>query len=518
MLKFGEELLDYFPKRIRVFDTTLRDGEQTPGVALTPDQKASIAEKLDEFGVNVIEAGMAVGSPGEMDAIKKIANLGLKAEICSGCRCVTEDIDLSLKCDVDSVHLIIPTSKLHQEHRLGKTEGEVADLAVNCIEYAKAHGLVLEASAEDGTRAEPEYLLKMFKTCEEAGADRVCLCDTVGIMTPERIFDLFRELRPRVNVALSVHCHDDLGMAVANSVAALRAGADEFHATINGIGERAGNASLEEIALVLSQLYKVHLPLKLEKTYEISRLVSRTTKVLVQPNKAIVGENAFTHESGIHTHGVLKMPLTYEPFLPEAVGRKRRLVAGKHAGSYAIKVMLEEMGYRTSEEQFNEIFSEVKRLGDMGKRVTDSDLITIAENVLGIAAEKKASLEELTVVSGNKITPTASVRLIVNGKEYLESGLGVGPVDAAVNAIRKAITGVTDIQLEKYEVEAITGGTDAVVNVLVHLRGGDRIVAARGVSGDIVKASIDAMLTGMNKLMAIRERTGERQNEKSRII
>jgi len=506
------------PKKVRIFDTTLRDGEQTPGVALTSEEKLEIASQLDMLGVDTIEAGFPITSKGEREAIKLIAEAGLKAEVCALARPLKEEIDLSAACNADCIHVFIASSEIHMKKKLKMTPDQVLKTAAEGVRQAKSYGVTVEFSAEDATRSNVDFLVNLYKTVVDAGADRIDVPDTVGVALPRPMFDLIQRIRKEIKVPIAVHCHDDMGLAVANSLASVEAGAEEVHATINGIGERAGNASLEEIALVLSQLYKVHLPLKLEKTYEISRLVSRTTKVLVQPNKAIVGENAFTHESGIHTHGVLKMPLTYEPFLPEAVGRKRRLVAGKHAGSYAIKVMLEEMGYRTSEDQFKEIFSEVKRLGDMGKRVTDSDLITITENVMGIAAEKKASLEELTVVSGNKITPTASVRLIVNGKEYLESGLGVGPVDAAVNAIRKAITGVTDIQLEKYEVEAITGGTDAVVNVLVHLRGGDRIVAARGVSGDIVKASIDAMLTGMNKLMAIRERTGERQNEKSRII
>ncbi|MEM2914001.1 MAG: alpha-isopropylmalate synthase regulatory domain-containing protein, partial [Candidatus Bathyarchaeia archaeon] len=300
---------------------------------------------------------------------------------------------------------------------------------------------------------------------------------------------------------------NDFGMAVANSIAALRAGVDQFHATVNGIGERAGNASLEEIVVTLKVLYGIDIGIKTEKVYELSRIVSKLTKIALPPNKAIVGDNAFTHESGIHTHGVLAMPSTYEPFEPELIGRKRRFVAGKHAGSHAIKVMLEEMGYSPNEEQFKRIFDEVKKLGDMGKRVADSDLVTIAENVLGITSKKIVSLDELTVVTGNRIMPMAAVRIKVGDKEYIESGLGVGPVDAAINAVEKVLTGVTGIYLEKYEVEAISGGTDAIVDVSVQLRLGDRVVSARGASGDIVMASVEAVLLGMNKLLSMNNLT-----------
>jgi D-citramalate synthase len=506
-------LLNSFPKKIRIFDTTLRDGEQTPGIALKPEDKELIAKKLDEFGVDVIEAGMAITSPGEMDAIKRISKLGLNAEICSGCRCAIKDIEASLKCDVESIHLIVPTSELHQKYKLKKSKEEVIQLLIECVTYAKEHGLIVELSAEDGSRTDLEYLMRVFHEGIKAGADRVCMCDTVGIMTPERIYKLFNELRPKISKPLSVHCHNDFGMAVANSIAALRAGADQFHATVNGIGERAGNASLEEIVMSLKVLYGIDLGIKTEKIYELSRTVSKLTKIALPPNKAIVGDNAFTHESGIHTHGVLAMPLTYEPFEPELVGRKRRFVAGKHAGSHAVKVMLEEMGYTPNEEQFKLIFNEVKKLGDMGKRVTDSDLATIAENILGITSKKIVSLDELTVVTGNKITPTASVRIKINDKEYIESGLGVGPVDAAINAIEKALTGVTGIYLEKYEVEAISGGTDAIVDVSVQLRLGDRVVSARGASGDIVMASVEAVLLGMNKLLSM---NNSKQYEASR--
>jgi D-citramalate synthase len=293
-------------------------------------------------------------------------------------------------------------------------------------------------------------------------------------------------------------------MAVANTVAALHAGANQFHATINGLGERAGNASLEEIVVSLMSLYKLKLDIKTEKLYGISQFVQRLTGVYVQPNKAIVGENAFTHESGIHTQGMLANPSTYEAIAPELVGGTRRLASGKHSGSAGIKATLKDMGLTPSEEQLQDIFERVKTVGDKGKLVTDADLMAIAESVLGLAKVKPIQLLEITVVSGNTVTPTASVRLKLNGngkgKEVRGADMGVGPVDAAINAVKKAIQEVEPIHLEQYNVKAITGGTDAMVEVMVRMRKGDRTATAMGVREDIVMASLDAVIGCMNVL------------------
>jgi D-citramalate synthase len=486
---------------VRVFDTTLRDGEQTPGVSLTPENKLRIAKRLDELGVDVIEAGFAAVSEGEMEAVKLIAEQGLRAEICSASRGTRGDIDAVAKSGADSIHLIIPVSDLHIEFKLKKTREQVLEIARDTVKYAKDCGLIVELSAEDATRADVEYLKKVFATGIEAGADRVVACDTVGVLTPERSYELFADLRGSLDVpVVSVHCHNDFGMAVANTIAALRAGANQFHATINGLGERAGNASLEEIVVSLVSLYKLKLGIRTELLYGISQLVSRLTGVVVQPNKAIVGENAFTHESGIHTQGMLAHPSTYEPIKPELVGGTRRLAAGKHAGSAGLKAALAEMGLLPSEEQLKEIFLRVKSVGDKGKTVTDADLLAIAESVLGLSAAKPIQLQEVTVVSGNNVTPTASVRLKLNGKEVSGAAVGVGPVDAAINAVKKAIAEVEPIYLEQYNVKAITGGTDAMVEVMVRMRKGDRTATAMGVREDIVMASMDAVLGCMNVL------------------
>jgi len=508
-VKWGIALSNRFPEKVRFFDTTLRDGEQTPGLSLTPENKLRIAKRLDELRVDVIEAGFASVSEGEMEAVKLIVKEGLKAEICSCSRGVKGDIDAVIESGADSVHLVIPTSDTHLQYKLRKTREEVLKITEECVQYAKDHGLIVELSAEDATRADLNFVKKVFSIGVSTGADRICPCDTVGVLTVEKTYQLFSDMRETFsNIPISAHCHNDLGMAVANSITALRAGANQVHATINGLGERAGNASLEEIAVALKALYGLEIPIKTELLYSTSRLVARLTGIYVQPNKAIVGENAFAHMSGIHTHGVLTHPSTYEPISPELVGVTRRIVAGKHAGSHGIKATLEEMGLHPTEEQLKEIFLRVKNLGDKGKKVMDADLLAIAEAVMGLQSVKPIQLEEVTVVTGDKVTPTASVRLKLYDKEVTGAGTGVGPVDAALNAARKAILDVEPIHLEQYHVKAITGGTDAMVEVVVRLRKGDRTATAMGVREDIVMASVEAVLSGMNVLMTNYNKSG----------
>jgi D-citramalate synthase len=491
--------------KARILDTTLRDGEQTPGVSLTPDEKLRMAIKLDELGVDIIEAGSAITSKGEREGIKKIAGEGLSAEICSFARAVKVDVDAALECDVESVHLVVPTSDLHIEHKLKKTREAVKDLAIESTEYAVDHGLLVELSAEDSTRSDLNYLTQLFKEGINTGAKRICACDTVGMLTPEKAYEFYGHLS-KLDAPLSVHCHNDFGLAVANSLAGLRAGATQAHVTVNGIGERAGNASLEETVVALYSLYNVKTNINIGMLYEISKMVSRMTNIPLQPNKAIVGENAFAHESGIHADGVIKKAETYEPITPELVGHKRRFVMGKHIGSSLLKKRLEEMGLRVNDEKLNQIFTRVKALGDKGKCVTDVDLQAIAEDVLGIMAEKVVELDELTIVSGNKVTPTASVKLNINNTEVLEAGIGIGPVDAAIVAIKKSIKDFADIELEQYHVDAITGGTDALIDVVVKLKHEGNIVTARSTQPDIINASVEAYLSGINKILSDKEK------------
>lgn len=490
------------PKRVRIFDTTLRDGEQTPGVSLTPEQKLVIAKQLDKLRVDTIEAGMPVVSPGEMNAVKKIAKEGLEAEICALARCTKEDIDAALKCDVDCIHVFIATSDIHLKYKLKLSREEALDRAVEFVEYAKKHGVVVEFSAEDATRSEIQFLKRVYQAVVEAGADRINVPDTVGVITPRVMSQLVRELKDVVRVPISVHCHNDLGLAVANSLAGVEGGAEQVHVTVNGLGERAGNAALEEVVMGLRTLYGIKPNIKTKFLLETSELVERLTGVSLPPNKAIVGDNAFAHESGIHVHGVLEFPGTYEPLSPELVGHRRRVVLGKHAGTKSVRNQLEEMGIKPTEKQLRLITQKVKELGDKGKHVTEADLRAIAENIIGALPpeHKVVELKEVTVTTGNTITPTASVKLTLRGEERIGSATGVGPVDAAIGAIRNVMGEIAGLRLKEYHLDAITGGSNALAEVTVKLedeRG--NLYIAKGVREDVVIASVDAMINGINK-------------------
>ena len=466
-----------------------------------------IARKIDSLGVDIIEAGSAITSDGERASIKEITKAGLNAEICSYCRIKEEDIDAALSCDVASIHLVVPVSDLHIQQKLKKDRETVREMAVEMTEYAKSHGLIVELSGEDASRADLEYLRSVYKAGIEAGADRLCFCDTVGILLPEKTYDIFTDLS-QLRAPISIHCHNDFGMATANTISALRAGASQAHVTINGIGERAGNTSLEEVVMVLYSLYKYKTKIDIKGLYTTSRLVSRLSGIPVAPNKSIVGGNAFTHEAGIHVHGLLANTATYEPITPELVGRERKIVLGKHAGRSSVVLALKEFGLLANDKQIDEIVIRMKELGDKGKRVTDADLQTIAETVLGIYQEAKIKLEELTVVAGNTVMPTASIRLRVNGNNVVEAGVGTGPVDAAINALKKALSGVADIHLDEYHVDAITGGTDALVEVWVKLSKGGKTITARGARTDIIMASVEAVLEGINRLIQQEKKKG----------
>lgn len=498
-------------KRILVFDTTLRDGEQTPGVTLSPEKKVALAKSLDEFGVDIIEAGMAVTSRGEYEAIREIARQGLHAKIYDGCRLNIKEVELALELDVNGVQIIVPTSELHQRVKLGKTRQQIEDMLVEVISYAKDHGLEVGVSAEDASRTENNYLIELARRIEELKGDRFCYCDTVGVLTPENAYKNISELRKEVNLKIGIHCHDDFGLATANTIAALKAGADEFHSTINGLGERAGNAATEEIVMALKQLYGVELNLKYNKLFTLSREIANLTGIQVQPNKAIVGANAFTHESGIHTDGMMKDTRMYEPFDPEIIGRKRKYVIGKHSGKSIVKNMLKELGIDLTEDQLLILVDKIKTLAEKDKLVTEADVVALAYDIIGSPRKEFVKLDELTVVTGNKITPFASVHIYANNQKYMASGTGVGPVDAAINAIKNATNMFTDIKLENYEVKSITGGTNALVDVAVTLKRGEVERKGRGVSEDIIAASVFAYLSAVNQILILPE-----ENEKQK--
>jgi len=501
-------------KRIRIFDTTLRDGEQTPGVSLTADDKIEIARQLSKLGVDVIEAGFPSSSEGEKKVVKEIAKAGLEPEICALSRATKGDIDAAIDCDVDLIHVFIPTSPVQMKYAVNLTPEQVLSSTVESIEYIKKHGFKCEFSPMDATRSEMVFLKQVCQAAEKAGMDSLNVPDTVGIMIPKTTIKLIEKLKNVVNVPISTHCHDDFGLAVANSLAAVEAGATQVHVAVNGLGERAGNASLEEVVMALHLIYKYKTGVNTRLLYGTSRLVSSLTGISVQANKAIVGENAFAHESGIHTRGVTEKPLTFEPIDPELVGRTRKLVAGKLAGTRGIKAELEEIGIHPSEEQIKEIVQRVKELGDKGKMVTDADLFALTSAVMGevIGEEKIVDLCDLAVVTGIKVIPTASVRLVLDGKEYIAAETGVGPVDAVLKAIQKLTNNLENIRLSEYRLEAITGGSNAVAEVVIKVEDEKgNIVSARAAREDIVMASVEAMINGINKLLLKNRKQGNKK-------
>ena len=494
-------MLDYTDK-IRIFDTTLRDGEQTPGISITPGQKVQIAVKLDELGVDAIEAGFPIVSLGEMEAIKTITKIGLNAEVYGLARAVQTDIDAAINCDLKYVHIFIATSDIHMQYKLKMNQEQVREKAVWAVDYAKKHGMQVEFSAEDATRSDRKFVREIFKAVAAAGADRLDIPDTVGYATPQYISQLVKDVvEATINVPVSMHCHDDFGLAVANTISGINAGASSAHVTINGLGERAGNASLEEFVMALQCLYNRRHNIKTELLYETSKFISNVMGIIVQPNKAIIGENAFGHESGIHTHGIINNPLTYEPISPDLVGRKRWLQAGKHAGAHGIKAMLEDFGIEPTNEQLHEIVEKQKNLADKGKAITTAELLSIAGDVMHNSKfEERFKLYDCHIITGMNITPTAVVRLNTEGKDFIASEIGVGPVDAALKAIQKIAGEMANIKIREYRLDSITGGSDALAEVSVKVEDKTgNVVSARKAGEDVVVASVQAMMDAINK-------------------
>ncbi|PSP33288.1 2-isopropylmalate synthase [Halobacteriales archaeon QH_10_67_22] len=482
---------------VQFLDTTLRDGEQAPGVSLTPDEKARIARALDRANVAYVEAGSACTGPGERETISRVADLDLDATVTSFCRGIQRDIDLALDCGVDGINLVVPASDRHVTEKVGTSRAENVADTQELVEYATDHGLWVEVIGEDGSRADLDYLVELLDGALEAGADRICWADTVGHATPDGALaavSRLSELGP-----VSTHTHDDLGLAVMNALVSVAAGADVVHGTINGIGERAGNVAIEEVAIALDHGYGVET-LELTEVYDLAKLVANTTGIPLAPNKAVVGENTFTHESGIHTDGTLKDDAMYEPYPPEKVGRERRLALGKHAGRAGVEAALAEHGVEVDDDDLSEVVTRIKEIGDRGKRVTDADLLTIAEEVTGRVHDRRVEVVDLTTVAGGG-TPTATVTLSVDGEERTEAETGSGPVDAAINAVQTALSHSFDTRLDSYHVDAITGGTDAVVTVEVEMSRGDDTVTVTASDSDITRASVEAMVDAMDRLV-----------------
>jgi 2-isopropylmalate synthase len=494
-------------RTIEVFDTTLRDGEQTPGISFTTEQKRTIARQLDKLGVDIIEAGYPISSREELEMVKLICNEGLSAKVCGLARVLTQDIDACIDCNVDLIHIFVPSSRIQRDHTTKMSEEAVKEQTYAMTKYVKEHGFLCMFSAMDATRTGLNFLVELFKTAEEAGADILNVPDTVGVSEPFAIYELVGEIYRAVNVPISIHCHNDFGLAVANSLAAVKAGASEVQVAVNGLGERAGNADLVETVMSLNAIYGFKTNIKTEYLFETAKLIERFSGVQIPITKPIVGENAFSHESGIHAHGVIEKSDTFEPGImtPEMVGHRRRIVLGKHTGKHSIVKKLSEIGMVLPKEQVDEILERVKELSASGKRVTDDDLFTIAEVVTGEVAqhERVVTLKELSVMTGNNLIPTASLRAVVRGKECTSAQMGVGPVDAALKAVQEIIGDEIggDIELKDFRIEAITGGSNALAEVIVGVSQGGRTVTARGARDDIVMASVEAYISALNRLL-----------------
>lgn len=492
--------------KVRIFDTTLRDGEQTPGVSLSPPQKLEIARRLNALGVDAIEAGFPVISDGEMEGVRLISADGLSCEVCGLARANRRDIDAAADAGLGYVHTFIATSDIHLEHKLRMTREEALARAVDAVEYSKSRGMQVEFSAEDATRTDRDFLKRVFSAVASAGADRIDIPDTVGYSTPQYIASITADAVAASGLPVSVHCHNDFGLAVANSLSGIQAGASCAHVTINGIGERAGNASLEELAMALKCLQhdgEYETNIRSELLYETSRFVSSTVGIQVQPNKAIVGDNAFGHESGIHTHGVLNNPLTYEPIGPELVGRKRWLRVGKHAGIHGTNAILEEYGITPNAEQSKRILARVKELGDQGKLITEVELLSIASGIMGDGGIRSlVQLAGFSVSTGIGTMPYAFVKLNIDGQDYSATDFGVGTVDAALNAIQKITGAASELSITDYGLASISGGSASLCEVTVRLADSHgSSISSKSVGKDIVTTSVQAVIDGANRLM-----------------
>ncbi|MBI2864970.1 MAG: 2-isopropylmalate synthase [Chloroflexi bacterium] len=500
-------------ERIVIFDTTLRDGEQSPGATLVPDEKLEIARQLARMGVDVIEAGFPLSSPGDFEAVSRIAKEVRNASICGLAHADAAAIDQAweaLKGAADPrIHVFLSTSDIHLMHQLRKNKEEVMVQAVSMVKRARRYVSNVEFSPMDATRSDPEYVYHIVEAAIDAGATTVNIPDTVGYVMPLEFEALIRGVFERVRnihkAVVSVHCHNDLGLAVANSLAAVRAGARQIECTINGIGERAGNCSLEEVVMALHTRkdFFSQFASQIDTTQisKISRMVSDYTGMIVQPNKAIVGANAFRHESGIHQDGVIKERTTYEIMDPRSIGLvSSELVLGKLSGRHAFRQHVAEMGYQLSEEDLGRAFLRFKELADKKKEVTDRDLEAVISDELRMSHEIYR-LEQVQVSCGDHSIPTATVQLIApDGNILSDAALGTGPVDAIYKAINR-IVGVPN-RLIEFSVKSVTEGIDAIGDVTIRIESEGRVYTGRGAATDIVVASAKAYMNALNKLLA----------------
>jgi 2-isopropylmalate synthase len=496
--------------KLIIFDTTLRDGEQSPGASLNVEEKIEVAHQLARLGVDVIEAGFPVSSPGDFEAVNTIAKKVHGPQICGLARCVKGDIDAAWEAVKVSkkhrIHVFLATSDIHMEKKLKMSRQQVLDKIGQMVGYTSKLCENVEFSAEDAARSEFAFLVQAVKTAIEAGARTINIPDTVGYGIPmefgEMIGRLIKEVPNSDKAVFSVHCHNDLGLAVANSLSAVMHGARQVECTVNGIGERAGNASVEEIVMALKtreDFFRMSTGVNTEEIYRSSRLVSRLTGIQVQPNKAIVGANAFSHESGIHQDGMMKNRMTYEIMTPESVGvPSTQLILGKHSGRAALGKRMKDLGHSVEGKQLDDFFEKFKVLADKKKYVFDEDLLTLIEEA-DENAKEIYRLDYLQTSSGTGIVPTATVKLFYNGQEIQETASGDGPVDAVYKAIDK-ITKLK-VRLLDYKLSAVSGGKDAQGEVTVQLEVTDGVtVRGKGASTDIIEASAKAYVAALNRV------------------
>jgi len=508
-------------KRVKVFDTTLRDGEQSPGASMNLTEKLEVARALELLGVDVLEAGFPITSQDDFEAVRAVAAEVKRPVVAGLARCVEKDIDRAAEAVAGArrprIHVFLATSRIHREYKLRKARSEILRLAVAGTERAKQAVRDVQFSPEDAARTEPEFLARVVEAVIDAGATTVNIPDTVGWATPDGFGRLIEHLVEHVpNIAgavIAVHCHDDLGMAVANSLAAVQAGARQVECCVNGLGERAGNAALEEVVMALSTRRDAFggcwTGIKTERLYPTSRLVSRVTGLAVARNKAVVGENAFAHESGIHADGVLKKRTTYEIMDPKAVGvAKSKLVLGKHSGRHQFRQRLKELGFRLSAEEIEHLFfGPFKALADRKGEVFDEDIEALVESEV-LTVPETWRVRGLQVATGTAGMPTATVELqeVAVGEPCRDAATGDGPVDAIFRAVER-LTGVS-LQLTDYQIRSVTGGKEAQGEVRLEARYGDRTVTGRGVSTDVLEASARAFVNAINRALG-RDRPGK---------
>jgi 2-isopropylmalate synthase len=497
--------------RVIIFDTTLRDGEQSPGASMNLEEKLEVARALRDLRVDVIEAGFPIASPGDFEAVRAIAEQIEGLIICALARCRAEDIDRAAEALRPAarkrIHVFLATSAIHREFKLRMTKEEIVRWAVEGVKRAKEYCEDVEFSPEDAARTELDFLCEVVEKAIEAGATTINIPDTVGYAMPQQYGQIFRHLRQHVRgiekVILSAHCHDDLGLAVANSLAALHEGARQVECTINGIGERAGNCALEEVVMALKvrqDFFGLTTQIDTKRLYPTSRLVSTITGLQVQRNKAIVGQNAFAHEAGIHQHGILAHQATYEIMRPEDVGRSSSdLVLGKHSGRHALRAHAENLGYHLSEEQLDRVFESFKRLADKKKTIYDADLQALIEGILHDGRPEMWKLVSFHTSAGSGVIPTAAVCVQrADGQQFRDAACGDGPIDAVFRTLMR-ITGL-EVQLRDFQVRSVSQGEDAQGEALVEVEHQGRLYRGRATSTDIIEAGALAFLSVLNQI------------------